>query len=170
MAQAQATNLVREQHDLSCAAAALATLLTFHYQNAVSAEQVFISMYENGDRDRIGRDGFSMLDMKRFLSSFGFTANGYRASLDRLRDLGIPAVALVDLRGYSHFVVITGIDDDKVTIADPAMGAKSYQRAAFEDMWNGVLFLVTSHLDVGRRHFDTGRDEAGDVVAGGAGS
>ena len=84
MAQAQQSNVVREQHDLSCASAALATLLTFHYRTAVSAEGAFMSMYENGDRDAIAQDGFSMLDMKRMLATYGFEANGYRSGLDKL--------------------------------------------------------------------------------------
>ena len=156
MAQVQYDNLVREQHDLSCASAALATLLSFHYQTAVSAESAFMAMYETGDREVISRDGFSMLDMKRMLASYGFEANGYRAGLDRLLELGIPAIALIDLRGYSHFVVITGLDDERVRVADPAAGAKTYRRPVFEAMWNGVLFLITNHLETGRRHFNAG--------------
>jgi len=170
MAQPQPDNLIREQHDLSCASAALATLLTFHYQKQVEAEAVFLDMYEGGDRDRIARDGFSMLDMKTYLAGLGFSANGYRASLDRLRELGIPAIALIDLRGYSHFVVVSGVDDDTVSVADPAMGTKSYRRSAFEDMWNGVLFLLTSHLETGRLHFDDGKAPAdADRAVGDAG-
>lgn len=154
MARARFENLVREQHDLSCASAALATLLNYHYETAIDAEAAFMAMYESGDRERIARDGFSMLDMKRMLAAHGFEANGYRAGLDRLSELAIPAIALIDLRGYSHFVVITGLDADYVRVADPAAGARTYRRTAFEDMWNGVLFLISNRLEIGRRHFN----------------
>src|SRR5262245_46400741 len=56
--------VVRQQHDFSCGSAALATLLTFHYDVDTPEDEVFDAMYAVGDQKSIREVGFSMLDMK----------------------------------------------------------------------------------------------------------
>src|SRR4051794_6409634 len=70
--QARTARTQIQKYDFSCGSAALATLLTHHYDYPVTEEVVFKSMYENGDQAKIHKEGFSLLDMKRFLESQGF--------------------------------------------------------------------------------------------------
>src|SRR5690348_2263062 len=58
---------IRQQYDFSCGSAALSTLLTYHYNYPVSEQAVFAEMFQRGDRQRIQRQGFSLLDIKMFL-------------------------------------------------------------------------------------------------------
>ena len=76
--------VVRQQYDFSCGSAAVATLLTYHYRQPISEQAVFTAMLENGDQERIRREGFSLLDMKNFLESQGYRSNGYRVAIDKL--------------------------------------------------------------------------------------
>ena len=147
--------VVRQQYDFSCGSAALATLLTYHYDQATDEQSAFGAMYEAGDKEKIAAAGFSLLDMKSYLESIGFVADGYQASLDTLADAGVPAIALINYRGYRHFVVVKGIRQDEVLIGDPALGIKLLSRAAFEELWdNGVLFIIKNKPDVGRKGFN----------------
>ena len=41
---------IRQQYDFSCGSAALATLLTHHYQFPVSEDAVFDAMFAGGDQ------------------------------------------------------------------------------------------------------------------------
>jgi predicted double-glycine peptidase len=135
--------VVRQQYDFSCGSAAVATLLRFQYgQSAVREGQVFQAMYERGDQARIRQVGFSMLDMRNYLDSQGFQADGLRLSLDRLQALNIPSIALITRNGYRHFVVIKGISASSVLVGDPTFGLQTYKRADFEAMWNGVVLAV----------------------------
>lgn len=141
----------RQQYDFSCGSAAVATLLTHHYGHRASEAEVFQAMYERGDRDKIRREGFSMLDMKRYLDGLGFATDGVEATLDELAKVGIPAIALIQEHGYAHFVVVKGVREQQVLLGDPALGTRVVARADFERNWrNGILLVVNNRVDQAR--------------------
>ncbi|MDV3239210.1 MAG: C39 family peptidase [Gammaproteobacteria bacterium] len=156
--EARLRTVVRQQYDFSCGSAAVATLLTYHYDRPVSEAEAFEFMYRTGDQEKIRREGFSMLDMKRFLDDRGLRSDGFRLNLDRLAEIGVPGIALVDTHGYRHFVVVRGMRQGKVLLADPAAGSVAVDRADFERIWNGVLLAARSELETARRHFNDSRD------------
>ena len=139
----------RQQFDFSCGSAALSTLLTHHYGHRVNEQAVFEAMYRHGDQAKIQREGFSLLDMKRFLESHGYQADGFEAPLDKLESARIPAIALINESGYNHFVVIKGVRDGRVLIGDPAGGTRALARAAFEARWvNQIVFVITNKQEL----------------------
>ncbi|MEF7615636.1 C39 family peptidase [Aquincola sp. MAHUQ-54] len=146
--EARNRSTVLQQYDFSCGSAALSTLLTHHYRFTASEQAVFEAMYRQGDQEKIRREGFSMLDMKRFLESHGFQADGFEASLDTLASANVPAIVLINENGYDHFVVIKGLQPGRVLIGDPAGGTRALPQAAFESMWkNGILFVIANRQD-----------------------
>jgi predicted double-glycine peptidase len=134
------STVYRQQYDFSCGSAALASLLTFHYRDAVSERDVFVDMFAEGDQARIRREGFSMLDMKRYLERRGYRSNGFRVALEQLN---VPAITIVNQKGYLHFVIIKASRQGEILVGDPSAGTRSIARADFEDMWKqGILFLI----------------------------
>lgn len=149
-------SVVRQQFDFSCGSAAVATLLTYHYRNPVGEQEVFLAMYEKGNRATIHREGFSLADMKQYLDGRGYQADGIYADLSALARVGIPAIVLIEVNGYKHFVVVKGVTDSEVMIGDPALGLKLYRRSDFEQIWtNGIVFVVRNRADIARHHFNT---------------
>ena len=146
--------VVRQQYDFSCGSAAVATLLTYHYRQPISEQAVFSAMLENGDQERIRREGFSLLDMKNFLISQGYRSNGYRVAIDKLAEARIPGIVLINSDGYQHFVVVKGVTEQEILIADPAVGNKILRREDFEAMWDGAVFIVLDDMQVAAQHFD----------------
>lgn len=134
--------VVRQQYDYSCGSAAVATLLRYHYGLSVGEAEVFQSMFDRGDQARIREVGFSMLDMRTYLESRGYGADGLRLSLDRLATLNTPAIALITHNNYRHFVVVKGVSATHVLVGDPTFGLQTYTRADFEAVWNGVVLAV----------------------------
>lgn len=140
---------VRQQYDFSCGSAALATLLTYHYHNPVTEKTVFTEMWRSGDQEKIRREGFSLLDIKNYLNTHGYAADGYEAPLAKLTEVGIPAIALIREKGYNHFVVVKGVSSDEVLVGDPSSGGKIIPRKAFEKMLvNRILFVITSNKEI----------------------
>jgi predicted double-glycine peptidase len=134
---------LRQQYDFSCGSAAVATLLTHHYGRPVSERFVFEHMFARGDQRKIRKEGFSLLDMKRFLEAQGYNADGFKLPLQKLVDAKLPAIVLVAEKGYHHFVVIKGAADGRILVGDPASGTRSMPRAAFEQIWtNKLLFVI----------------------------
>lgn len=134
--------VVRQQYDYSCGSAALATLLHHHYGVEVGEAEVFQAMYDKGDKTKIQKVGFSLLDMKRYLESRGMAADGYRATVAQLERAKAPALAVISVGAYRHFVVIKGVKDGRVLVGDPALGLKAYDEAEFLKVWNGIVFAV----------------------------
>jgi hypothetical protein len=142
---------IRQQYDFSCGSAALSTLLTHHYGYPVTEEAVFQEMFARGDQQKIRREGFSLLDMKRYLQAHGFEANGFETPLDSLHEAGIPGIVLINERGYNHFLVIKGVRNGRVLFGDPAGGTRAMPRVDFEPMWVGqIMFVITNRKDVAK--------------------
>ncbi|MYM25824.1 peptidase C39 [Duganella sp. FT135W] len=140
--EARFRSTVHQQFDFSCGSAAVATLLSYHYNTPVSEEQVFNAMYAQGEQQKIQHEGFSLLDMKRYLAQRGFIADGYVQPLDKLSAAGFPAIVRLVENGYLHFVVIKGVDQQRVLIGDPAGGTRAMRRDAFEAAWPDRLLFV----------------------------
>jgi predicted double-glycine peptidase len=156
--------VVRQQYDYSCGSAALATLLRHHYGREVSEAAVFKAMYLAGDQEKIRRVGFSLLDMKNYLASVGLRADGYRQTLEDLGQAKAPAIALITVKNYRHFVVIKGVRDGKVLVGDPNEGLRLYSMEDFGRAWNGVVFVVRP--DGGDRMAFNREEEWGSLAQG----
>lgn len=146
-----------QQYDFSCGSAALATLLTHHYGIPTSEQEVFEYMYMTGDQARIQKEGFSLLDMKRYLRQFGMEADGFSQALDKLTEARTPAIVLINENGYQHFVVIKGLQADRVLLGDPAKGTRAMSREQFEAAWPSRLLFVI-HNRIGQGYFNLARD------------
>jgi uncharacterized protein len=129
-----------QKWDLSCGAAALGTLLRFGRGLEVTEREIAISMmnrteYVANPNIIRAREGFSLLDMRRYVASRGLVGVGLGAMT--FEDLLARAPAIVPVRrhGYNHFVVFRGMLGNRVLLADPSFGARTVTRAQFEDLW-----------------------------------
>lgn len=153
--EARFRTVIRQQYDYSCGSAAVASLLTYHYERPTSEQEVFQVMWEGGDKKSIRRLGFSLLDMQRYLASRGFRSDGFKVPLDKLAETRVPAITLINTNGYKHFVVVKGLRDGQVLVGDPALGVKVIPRPVFEQMWEGIVFVIRDKVRIARRHFNS---------------
>ena len=137
-------NVVRQQYDYSCGSAALTTLLDFYLGRNFQERQVMEGLLRFGETERIvQRRGFSLLDMKRLVTALGHPSGGFKAEAKDLVALDHPAIAPIEYAGFKHFVVIRSVRDDRVYVADPALGNLSFTLSRFLEIWdNNVLFIV----------------------------
>lgn len=137
--------VVIQQWDTSCAAAALATVLTFTFHDPVSEQTVAQGMLRHTEPLRVRfRGGFSLLDMKRYVEERGYKATGFlNLAFDDLT-LFDGAIVPLDLYGYNHYVVFKGLEEDGgVWLGDPAYGNRVMSRERFESVWmEGMAFVV----------------------------
>lgn len=146
----------KQKYDFSCGSAALASLLTFHYDDNINEQSVFIDMFQNGDKLKIQKKGFSLLDMKRFLERRGYQSDGFRMNLN---DLKVPAITIINNNGYLHFVIIKGFSGEEVLVGDPSLGVKVIPREDFTKMWEQrILFLIKDNENIASQHFQDTRE------------
>lgn len=135
--------LVRQHWDLSCGAAAVATILTYQLGHPVSEREAALGMLHMGDARLVrARLGFSLLDLKRLAVAHGFTAAGYGGlSLDDLADRA-PVIVPIQVMGFPHFVVVRGRRGDRLLLGDPAFGNRTMTVDAFSRAWTSHIGFV----------------------------
>ncbi|NML59706.1 C39 family peptidase [Massilia sp. RP-1-19] len=141
--QARMATTTRQQFDFSCGSAAVATLLTYHYNRPVTEHAVFEQMFRDGDKAKIRTQGFSLLDMQKFLATRGLRGDGFKLPLEKLFEAKLPAIVLISDRGYNHFVVVKGMADGRILIGDPSRGTRAMSLNNFQQIWkNKLLFVI----------------------------
>jgi uncharacterized protein len=137
--------VVIQKWDLSCGAAALATILTYYFDDAVPERIIAEAMLARADPKRVQRaGGFSLLDLQEFAEARGYAADGYgEVTLQDLAAL-VPAIVPIKLNGYDHFVVVRAVNGAFVQIADPGFGNRNIKTTVFERSWiDNIAFVVT---------------------------
>ncbi len=153
--------VVVQEYDLSCGAAALATILNHQHGDPIAERQIALGLIgqtryvENPELVRI-RHGFSLLDLKVFVESRGYTGIGF-GGLD-LEDLVKKAPIMVPIRtsGYNHFVVFRGMFRDRVLLADPAFGNRTMTKQRFSKVWMNYGKIGHVGFIVGRNGAQSG--------------
>ena len=136
-------NVVRQQFDFSCGAAALATLLRYAYGLRLDEATVLAGMWGVSDPELVRTRGFSLLEMKEYLARLGYRGRGYEIDLSRLGRINVPTIVLMDINGYQHFVVLKTVADGYVHVADPALGNRRYRVEEFIKSWpSQTVFAV----------------------------
>jgi Predicted double-glycine peptidase len=132
--------VVVQKWDLSCGAAALATILNYQHGDLVPEREIARALMQRQEylanplRVR-GQQGFSLLDLKRYVDKRGYEGIGYgRLTLQDLIEQA-PVIVPLNLHGYNHFVVFRGRRGDRVLMADPAWGNRTMRVERFEDAW-----------------------------------
>lgn len=141
-------HVVPQKWDISCGAAALATVMNYQHGEKLTEKEVAEAMLKKTDPGRVkARLGFSLLDMKQYADRRGYLAEGY--SQLQLTDLSEMAPIIVPIRvhDYNHFVIFRGMRDGKVLLADPAFGNRRMSIEAFRKSWLGKLGFVVKRPD-----------------------
>jgi uncharacterized protein len=137
--------VVMQNWESSCAAAALATVLTYGFRDPVNERTVALEMLKHTEPLKVkSQGGFSLLDMKRFAESRGYGAAAYmHLSFDEMRVFHAP-ILLIEAKGYRHFVIFNGVRGDRALIADPAFGNREVAIDTLKQEWlDGIAFVVT---------------------------
>jgi predicted double-glycine peptidase len=150
----RANGVIVQKFDLSCGAAALATILNFQFGDRVTEKEITEGLIrrkeyiENPEVVRL-RQGFSLLDLKRVVDARGYQGVGFgKLDLDELLKIA-PAIVAVSPLGYNHFLIFRGRIGDQVLLADPAYGNRTMSIEKFERIWidfpdiGKVAFIVT---------------------------
>lgn len=143
MRELRRRQMVPQSADYSCGAAALATVLRYHFGQQMTEKDAILGMFKHGEQVKIRQRGFSLLDMKRFALKQGLKAKGYRVGeLGALQKVTVPVITLIETNRYKHFVVIRRTDDRFVYLSDPSWGNRKIPLGDFQKYWNGAILVL----------------------------
>jgi predicted double-glycine peptidase len=143
MMETRDAQVIRQHWDLSCGAAAIATLMTYQLDRPVTEREVALAMLRRTTPTLVRSQlGFSLLDLKIYAGRQGLAAAAFEGmTLDDLDGLA-PAITPIRAHGFRHFVVYRGRRDGRVLIADPAFGNRTLPEAEFRSVWAGGIGFV----------------------------
>jgi predicted double-glycine peptidase len=136
--------VIIQKWDLSCGAAALATVMYYQFDEPVTEKEIAHALMrrteyiEHPELIQL-REGFSFLDLKRYLQTYRGRSlyKGEGLGQLELSDLieRAPVMVPVNALGYNHFVVFRGVMANRVLVADPAWGNRTMTIDKFQRMW-----------------------------------
>jgi predicted double-glycine peptidase len=138
-------NVVMQQHEYSCGAASMATVLKYYYGDNVSETEILkaalgkLSAKELEDREA---NGLSMEDLSRGASVLGYPAAVLEVTYDKLRALPAPVIVRQVDAEFKHFVVFRGALDGRVFVADPLRGNVRLSQSKFLKAWDGKILAI----------------------------
>lgn len=143
LAERRFIGVEQQQTDFSCGAASVATILKYSYNMPTNEKWVMDGMLAMADPEQVAQYGFSMLDMKNYVEMLGMQARGFRVKGENISQLKIPSIVLLDIKGFHHFVVLKKIDNEqRVYLADPALGNKIISMDEFLAGWNNIVLAI----------------------------
>jgi hypothetical protein len=144
-------NVVMQQRDYSCGAAALATVIKHHWGDPVTETKVLLEVVRMLTPEELQervRNGLSLTDLRRVAVRMGYEATIGRVEFSNLRESKIPLVVGIVVNDFDHFVVFRGTDIEYVYLADPARGNVRTPIAEFQQQWQRNLVLVVVKPEV----------------------
>ncbi|MER2130800.1 MAG: peptide cleavage/export ABC transporter [Carnobacterium inhibens] len=129
--------LIKQQDEKDCGVACLAMILK-HYKTEIPIHKL---------REFSGTDleGTSAFGLKKCVEKLNFECQAIQADdeLWQEKDVPYPLIAHIILdNAYTHYVVIYGVKNNKLLIADPANGKIQKTIKQFSKEWTGVLLLM----------------------------
>jgi predicted double-glycine peptidase len=137
--------VVRQRWDMSCGAAALSTVLTYDFHDPTEETSIVVWLLHRLDAGRVrARGGFSLLDLKHFAEARGYRAEGFsEMTIQELALQKTSVITPIRAKGIDHFVVVKGIVEGHVVMADPAFGNMTMRVDQFQSLWkNGIVFML----------------------------
>ncbi|MBA2116760.1 C39 family peptidase [Bremerella alba] len=140
-------NVVKQQRDFSCGAAAMATLCRYYWGDPVTENQVLGVIEKNLTREELEErfeNGLAISDLRLAAVKLGYLSTIGRLSMAELADVKVPLIVAIRLEETNHFVVLRGMANGWVFLADPARGNLRIPQFEFERTWieNAVLVVA----------------------------
>jgi NHLM bacteriocin system ABC transporter peptidase/ATP-binding protein len=126
-----------------CGAAALSSIMEY-YGRIVPLEEARVAC-------GVSRNGSTARNVCRAARDYGFKANGYRRSLERLKDTPLPAIIYWN---FNHFVVLEGYGEEEFYVNDPARGHRTVSLQEFSEAYTGIAILIEPD-----EHFERGGEK-----------
>jgi predicted double-glycine peptidase len=138
-------NIVMQKFDYSCGPAAMATLMTYYFQDEVTEREILLNIVSSLSAEEFENrkdEGLSLLDLKQYAEQRGYQAVGIRLEVSSLPKLRGPVLVYLETADFKHFAILRGIREDRVYIADPSRGNVRMSISDFIREWPGIALAI----------------------------
>ncbi len=146
--------VVMQQLDYSCGAAALATVARYYWGDEVNENTFLVlvqrlKLTDEQIRDRI-ENGLTLTDLRDMANMAGYQSSMGKVKFHELTEAKVPVIVGVTVNGHDHFVVFRGYDGYYVYLADPIRGNIRTLADKFIGQWqeNAILVIAKPNAKV----------------------
>jgi uncharacterized protein len=136
---------VRQRRDFTCGAAALATILKYHYGMPVTEEMIFwmiANRYKLEELKNKAENGFSFEDLIYVAGKLGFESQAAVVGIAELQKLNGPVILQLKLKRFEHFAVLRKKTDELAYMSDPVTGQTTLNNAEFKTEFKGPVLAI----------------------------
>ncbi len=136
---------VRQQRDFTCGAAALASILKYHYGMPVTEEMIFwmiVNRYKPEELKQKAQVGFSFEDLIFVAEKLGFKTQAAVVSATELEKLNGPVILQLNLKKFDHFAVLRKKTPDIAYMSDPMFGQLTLDESEFKTEFKGAVLAI----------------------------
>jgi len=141
--------IVKQKFDYSCGASALATLMTYYFNDDVTEKDVlkWVTKRLNNEKIKeIKQNGLSILDLEMFAKSRGYQPSSVKLKLSAIPKLKLIGPIIVYLEigedKFKHFSILQGSNGDRVFLADSSRGFIRKSIHDFSKEWTQGIALI----------------------------
>lgn len=154
--------VIRQSNPLTCGPAAIATLLTFYYDDPASEQDILKLTNVTGR-------GASIEELENALAAKRYHSESYHMTFAMLlKEVQEGPVIVLFPGDIRHYVVVIGISRDYLLIADPARGELLSHKDEFLRLWSvaaedlrfGQVLKIESTRPVNKRLIERRRNSA----------
>lgn len=125
------TPTILQMEAVECGAASLSIILAYYGQ--------WVPLEKVRQDCGVNRDGVSASNIVKAARGRGCNAKGYKWPADMLKKAEFPLLVHWE---FNHFVVLEGIENDKVFLNDPAVGHRTLSFKEFAGSYTGVALEI----------------------------
>lgn len=141
----QTERVVMQQHEYSCGAAALATMMTYYFGNPTSELEVLDDvdrLFSKKERSVIRAAGLSLSELSEVADAMGYQSSAVKLDPAVLANLPGPVIVFIRTDDYSHFAVLREVTNGRALVADPSRGNLSLTIPELLDVWQGETLVL----------------------------
>ena len=118
-----------------CGSACLLSIIRY-YEGNVSREKLL-------DLTNTTKEGTNFYSLQVAAQEIGLSAKGYKVNdITKLYEIRKPFISQVVIDNYTHFVVVYKMNNQKITIMDPAKGMETISEEVFLSIWQGYILIM----------------------------
>ena len=133
--------VVKQEGNKDCGSACLLSIVRY-FGGDISLDRLI-------EMTKTSKSGTNFYNISKAALELGIISKGYKVDdILKLKQINPPFICQFNNKNYTHFVVVYRVNNNKITIMDPAKGRYNMDIFDFSNSWTGYILLFEKYSTV----------------------